>query len=275
VYTAIIYETSEGIATITLNRPEVLNAINVVLSRELTEALARADQDPDVRVVILKGAGRAFSAGADLKERFAHHEVDPEAQLDELRTIVPYMKIWDLGKPVIASVHGYCLAGACQMAGMCDLTIASDDAVFGEPEVKFTNPILMPITALLLNPKKAREFLYLGERWAARDAQSLGLVNRVVPRADLEAETLAVARKLAAIPPAALRLNKRAINKLYELMGFRIAAGFNEELLAYVAAYQAAVSGTDREADDGFRREASSQGLRRALGALHERESGD
>jgi enoyl-CoA hydratase len=148
------------------------------------------------------------------------------------------------------------------------MTIASVDALFGEPEVKFVNPILIPITAYLLGLKKAKEFLYLGDLWSATDVERLGLINRVVPTADLEQETNALAHKLAGIPAAALRLNKRAINRVWDLMGFGQSLGFDEELLAYVTAYQAAVSGSDRDADNGFRSRASTTGLRDALEGL-------
>ena len=262
-FTTIDYEVRERVAIITLNRPHVLNAINRALADELLEALEAADLDESVRVVVLRGAGRAFSAGADLKERATSTDVerDPEKIIAGFRRGFAYMKIWEMSKPVIASVHGYCLAGACQMVGVCDLTIASDDAVFGEPEVKFVNPILLPITPLLLGLKKSKEFLYLGEPIDAREAERLGMVNRVVPRAALEQETWALAQKIAALPPGAIQLNKRAINRIWELMGMREAAHMNEEILAYLFAYQS-LSGQD----EGFRERVRQRGLKAALG---------
>jgi len=266
----ILYNVVDNVATITLNRPKVLNAVNRQLSEELGRALSMSGEDPSVRVVVLKGAGRAFSAGADLKERFSTPGMkpNPEGEIAHLRSVVPYMKIWELNKPVIASVHGYCLAGACQMAGVCDITIASDDALFGEPEVKFANPILIPISAVLLGLKKAKEFLFLGELMSAFDAERLGLVNRVVPRDQLDIETAALAQKLAAIPTVAIQLNKRAINKVWELMGFRQSVAINEELLAYVSAYQATIADGNDDPDEGFRHLATTQDLRTALGKL-------
>lgn len=264
-FETILYEVQDHIATITLNRPKVLNAINRQLDRELGQALDLIQNDDDVRVVVLRGAGRAFSAGADLKERASSRdlEADPENEIALIQHDFTYMKIWDLSKPVIASVHGYCLAGACQMVGLCDLTIASDDAVFGEPEVKFVNPIELPISAMLLGLKKAKEFLLTGESITASEAERLGMVNKVVPRDRLEAETMALANKLAAIPPVAVRLNKRAINKVWELMGLKILTSVNQERLAYLFAYQS-VSGTDA----GFRERVRSGGLRQALETL-------
>ena len=261
-FETIIYEIEGGIATITLNRPAVLNAINHKMSHELNQALDLADVDTGVRVVVIRGAGKAFSAGADLRERAERPDLesDPERQIADFRRSFAYLKIWDLSKPVIAAVHGYCLAGACQMVGMCDLTIASDDAVFGEPEVKFSNPILLPITALLLGLKKAKEFLFLGELMSASEAERLGMVNKVVPRDQLEVETGVMARKLAAIPAAGIRLNKRAVNRIWEAMGLKDGAYASQELLAYVFAYQS-FSGTD----EGFREKTRKHGLRSTL----------
>jgi enoyl-CoA hydratase/carnithine racemase len=169
----ITYDVADSIGRITLNRPGKLNAINGALHRGLLGTLRRAAHDPEVRVVVLRGAGRAFSAGGDIRSG------EPVEEIGDPRDIA--RAIWDLPKPVIAEVHGYCLGQGCEIAAVCDLTVAAESSTFGEVEVThgWGPPILIAPYALSL--KHAAEFLMLGAMVSASDALRIGLVNRVVP----------------------------------------------------------------------------------------------
>jgi enoyl-CoA hydratase/carnithine racemase len=209
----VLYDTADGIARITLNRPVVLNAINKNVLRLLDAALDRVERDASVRAVVLSGAGRAFSAGGDM---WASLYPDDDPAPDGLDVL---LRIWELDRPVVAAVRGHALGMGCELAGVCDLTIAAEDARFGEVQIRqgFGPPVL--ITPFLAGQKQAKEVLLLGEILTALDAQRVGLVNRVVPNDELEAAATAVAAKLAALPPSAVRLNKRLVNRVYERMG--------------------------------------------------------
>lgn len=219
----VLYEKREGYALITLNRPVVLNAINWSINRRLMVAVEQAEADDDVRAVILTGAGRAFSAGGDMQS------TPPTDDLPTPSTMQIIMKIWQMPKPVIAAVRGYAVGQGCELAGMCDLTIASDDSVFGEIQIRhgFGPPIL--ITPYLVGMKQAKEILMMGERYSAQDAMRLGLVNKVVPADELMAAAEEMAKKLAALPAKAVKLNKLLVNRAYELQGFRDGLGYRSD----------------------------------------------
>lgn len=207
------YEAREGIAWITLNRPRVLNAINKNLTRLLAAALERAAAD-DVRAVVLTGAGRAFSAGGDMWASL-YPDDEPGPGATELQE-----RIWSLPKPTIAAVRGHALGQGWQLVAVCDFAIASENARIGEIEIRqgFSPPTL--ITPYLMGIKHAKEFMLLGDMFSAEDAFRIGIVNRVVPDAELEAAAEAMAKKLAALPAATIRLDKALINWVYELAGF-------------------------------------------------------
>jgi enoyl-CoA hydratase/carnithine racemase len=259
-FETITYSVEARIASISLNRPRVLNAISTQMSHELSLALEMADLDPEVKVVVLRGNGRVFSAGADLKERVAKAASDPEMQIAAFRREFAYVKIWDVSKVVIAMVHGQCIAGACQMVGMCDLTFASEDASFWEPEIRFVNPILVPITIYLMGLKNAKEFYLSGEAINAREAHRLGLVNRVIKNEELEAVTYEFAKKLAGYPASGLSMIKRSVNRVYEAMGLKLMTDVDIDFLSYVMALQEQAGG-----DADFRSVAVEKGLKAAL----------
>lgn len=211
----VLYEAREGVAWITLNRPRVLNAVNKNLTRLLAAALDRAATGEDVRAVVLIGAGRAFSAGGDMwSSLYPDEEPAPEAAEVQGR-------IWSMPKPVIAAVRGHALGQGCQFVNVCDFTVASETARIGEIQIRqgFFPPTL--ISPYLMSMKHAKEFMLLGEAFTAEDAYRIGIVNRVVPDAELESTAEAMAKKLAALPGATVRLNKTLINRVYELAGFR------------------------------------------------------
>jgi len=224
-YTTIRYEVSDRVALLTLDRPERLNAMNRVMLEEINRACDAAEADPEVRALVVTGAGTAFSSGFDLKEQM---EARPEGAA-AWRKILDgdfgaTMRFWSLAKPTLAAVHGHCLAGACELALACDLTIAAEDAVFGEPELRFGAGIVTMILPWMTGPKQAKEIIFNGlDDVGAREALRLGLVNRVVPRGEDVTTALAMARHIAVIDPELVRQTKRAVNRAYELMGMEKA----------------------------------------------------
>jgi enoyl-CoA hydratase len=259
-YQTIRYETRGPVAKITLHRPEVLNALSVQLIGEVHQALDRIEADEALRAVVLMGAGRAFSAGYDLKETSSQPVrgvLEWRARLE--RDVRFTLRVWEFPKPVVAAVHGYCLAGALDLALCCDLTIAAEGTWFGEPEIRFGSGVVTLIMPWIIGAKKTRELLYTGfDRLTAEEALRLGLVNRVVPPDRLEAEAFALAEEIAKNDPEVVRLTKVALNRTYERMGLRDAILANLELDTLI---EAAETPTRRE----FNRIRDTQGLRAAL----------
>jgi len=221
----IRYETDGPIAIVTLDRPEKLNAINAKMIGELNQALDRAEADPAVRVIVLRGEGKAFSAGFDL----GGGESKCEDRIEALRANLQLdfdiiMRFWDSPKTTIAAVHKYCLGSALEMAAACDITVAAEGCRFGEPEVKFGSGIVTMILPWLIGPKRAKELLLTGsDEVTAERALAMGLINRVVPAEDCQAEALRIARTIAVNDSVAVTLTKKAINRSYEAMGMRQA----------------------------------------------------
>lgn len=215
------YEKLGNVARITMCRPERTNALNGRMLTELQDAMSLAEADPDVRAIILTGEGKAFSSGFDLKDQM---ERKPSG-LADWRPILQHdfdavVRFWKSPKPTIASVRGACLAGAFEMSLACDVTIASETAFFGEPELKFGAGIVVMILPWLVGPKVAKEIIFTGEdKISVRRAYDLGIVNKIVGDGDLEEASLKFARYLGQIDPMLMRETKRAINKSFELQG--------------------------------------------------------
>lgn len=213
-YNDIQFEVSVPISRIIFNRPKLLNALSNNLMNEFASALDQAQNDPIVRVVIISGAGRSFSAGYDLNEVDDAPVIDWYNWISEQVALV--MKVWSIPKPVIAQVQGHCLGGACELALACDLTIAAENAQFGEPEVQIgTGPVTLMIP-WIIGLKKTKELLYTGELIYAEEALQIGMVNRVVPLEKLKNETETLAKKIAKVPPEVFRLTKASINRTNE-----------------------------------------------------------
>jgi enoyl-CoA hydratase/carnithine racemase len=233
---ALIVEVGDGVATVTLNRPEVRNALNQVMLAELAAALAALERDPDARVVVLRGAGdRAFCAGADLKgvgERGT--TLAARASYSALPRILEAM--WRMKTPIIAQVHGFALAGGCGLAAGADLVIAADDAVFGLPEIKIGLLPLVVMAPILraVGRKRGMLMILTGEQVSAREAYEMGLVSRLVPPGELDAAVRALARTLAGFSPTALGLAKEAAASVPE-MEYGTALRYLRELLTLVA----------------------------------------
>jgi enoyl-CoA hydratase len=224
-YTTVLYETEGPVARLTLNRPARTNALNRVCLGEIQAVCDAVEADATIRVLVVTGAGASFSSGFDLKEQM---EARPTGSavwrkvLDD--DFNATMRFWSLSKPTIAAVHGYCLAGAFELALACDITIAGEDAIFGEPELKFGAGIVTMILPWITGPKQAKEIILNGlDNVPAAEALRLGLVNKVVPRGtDVEA-AMKMARHIAVIDPDLVRDTKRAINRAYEIQGMNEA----------------------------------------------------
>jgi enoyl-CoA hydratase len=258
---SVLYESDAKVGLVTLNRPEKLNALTMEMRLELEKVLRSADDDPGTSVIVLRSEGRAFCVGFDIgggasdpaRAASRHDALKYHQRLSvSLRTL---MTPWTLRKPVITSVQGYALGGGCELAMFCDLTIAADDAAFGEPEILLSQAgpaILMP---WIIGHKRARELLYLGERIDAREALALGMINRVVPADELRDATLKYARRLALIAPEALATMKLAINRGMDAAGFRTAlqAGLDMVAPLYAARTEVGAQFDEIRAKDGLK----------------------
>ena len=231
----IIYERKGPIAYLTLDRPEKLNALNAELMTEFREAMGVVEADPEVRALIITGAGRAFSSGFDIQR--SSNSMDPSTStVDAWRTrlqglVETLMTVWNCSKPVIAAVNGYALGGACELVQVCDIKIASDRAIMGEPEIRagFGPPLL--ITPYSVNLANAKELLLTGDTVGAHEAARIGLVNRVVPHDNLMAACEKVAKKICLLPQIGVKLTKDSVNRAMEEMGYLNAVRHNLDLM--------------------------------------------
>ena len=248
------------VARLTLARPERANALNAAMLSEIGTALDEIERDDSVRALIVTGAGTAFSSGFDLKEQMERRPVGVGAWRPILRKdFDTIMRFWHFSRPTIAAVRGPCLAGACELALACDITIASEDAIFGEPELKFGAGIVAMILPWVVGPKIAKEIILLGEdRIPAARAREIGMVNRVVASAELEGVALAIANHIAAVDTHLVKKTKRAINRAFEAQNMLEAL---EEALAIDLAIEGAGSPDKTQFMDIARRD----GLKAAL----------
>ena len=256
------YERKDATCYLTLNRPDKLNALNAQLLGELRDALEIIELDPEIRVVILTGAGRAFSAGFDLDR--GSGGVPPQGDEPDVRRrhlkshIDTFMMVWNLSKPVIAAVNGFALAGACELVQICDIKIASDRAVLGEPEIRAgVGPPLL-ITPFSVGLARSKELLLTGDTIDAHEAARIGMVSRVVPHDDLMAECEKVARKISLLSPTGVKMTKISVNRALEGMGFLSAINHNLELMTHFDI-------TSDPEQDEFNTISHEQGLSAAL----------
>jgi len=232
-YETILYDTTGAVVTITLNRPQALNAISPQMTAELHTALDAADADPAVRAIILTGAGRAFSAGYAIGPR-----PDGGSPLDARGVEVSeflknwwtrdgdstrrLLHLWQLSTPVIAAVHGWVMGGGFWYSLACDITLAADDAVFAQPEVRHISNTTF-LFAALAGWKAAHRYGLTGDHFDAAEAERIGIVNEVVPAAELMARARALAERIARVPEPAVRLNKAVT--CYGLLAMGVGAG--------------------------------------------------
>jgi enoyl-CoA hydratase len=231
-YQTILVERRGAVEIVTMNRPEVRNAQNTALLTELDEALRAADADPTVHVIVIAAAGPHFSAGHDLKAYVGEAPSDdwhekrktPEGKFDHERQMYfdMSMAIRDLRTPTIAMVQGKCIAGGLMVALMCDLIVASEDAVFQNPVLRMTGAGVEALVEIRdMSPRMAKAFLWTAHELDAMEAYRMFLVNAVVPPDRLEARTMEIADKIAKLPPVTAQLVKRSINHAEDLRGFR------------------------------------------------------
>ena len=222
----VLYEAAEAVATLTLNRPERRNAITPELVEDFDAALARALDDPEVRVVRLRGAGRAFCAGYDIgwgsesmQEAEAGAPWDPAADYRAMRRFVAYMALWRSPKPVIAQVHGYCVAGGTDFALCSDLIVCAEDCRIGYPPARVWGSPTTAMWMYRLGLERSKRLLLTGDAIDGRRAVEWGLASEAVPEAELEAAGMRLARRVALLPHNQAAMMKLLVNQAFEQMG--------------------------------------------------------
>ena len=239
-YENIIYEKRGPIAYVVLNRPDKLNALSEDLQLEVRSALEDAGWlDEEIRVIVLKASGRAFSAGFDITTTNKINAVKRRAHSLKGKTFSAsawWDVFWNNPKPIIAQIHGFCIAGGLATANFCDLRICSEDAKFGAPEIRTGGPYIPAVWPWVVGMTKARELLYTGNLIDAAEAKRLDLVNEVVPLEELDAAVERQSLTIAKLPAATVEYNKKLINMSYELMGVRQVVERSMELEAIALA---------------------------------------
>ena len=259
-YTVILIDDPvPHVRRITLNRPEKRNALNHALRGQVIHALEQADMDPDVRVMIVRGAGKSFSAGYDLGggnegQELPWHTAGGDGQWPRQVT-EGWMRIWDLAKPVIAQVHGHCLAGGSELATCCDLVYMAEDAQMGYPAVRFGVPD-MHFHVWFVGMRKAMEMMVTGDSLSGVEAARLGWANAAFPAQELEGRVLELAQRIVAVPADLVQLNKRTVHRQMEIMGLRAGIRAGTELCAL---------GTHQKSMHEFLANIQAKGLTQAL----------
>ncbi len=260
-FTTIRYEVDGPVATITLDRPEVANAQNSRLIDELDAALDVADDDDAVRVVVLAGEGKHFSAGHDLKEilsgadEWARLRATPEGKWrhEQVMYFGRCVRLRDFRKPTIAAVQGACAAAGLMLACMCDLIVAADDARFSNPVARMTGVgVELLVEPWELGPRKAKEFLLCAETLSAADAERFGLVNRVVPRPDLASAARAMAEEVALVPPVTAQAIKASINQMLDRQGQRDSWQYHFMIHQFVSNTATALAAAETRKEGGM-----------------------
>jgi enoyl-CoA hydratase len=267
----LIDDPAPFVRRLTLNRPEKRNALSNALRGALFTALEAADADPEVRVTILRGAGTCFSAGYDLaggaRPPYPYETAGGAGQWAR-HVVEGCFRIWDLAKPVIAQVHGWCLAGGSELATGCDLVYVAEDARIGYPPVRMMSPPDNQFHAWLCGLRPAMEMMLTGDAIDGLEAVRVGFANRAFPAERLEAEVLAMAERIAKIPTDVQQMNKRSVHRAMEIMGLRAAIRAGTEIQAL-----AMTTESSRETFARFR-EGVSQALDARDGAFGDYRTG-
>ena len=256
----LLVENLGPVRRLTMNRPRALNALNGELVEAMSEAIRTAGGDETVRAVIVRGAGRAFCAGYDLNEDAEGGEHDARSWHEELAMSTERMlEFTECPKPTIAQVHSYCLAGGADLMLACDLAVVADDARFGYVDIRFGSGVVSMFLPWVVGVRRAKELLFTGEdRLSADEALRLGMVNRVVPADELDDATLALANEIAKNEPFVIQTTKRAVNRAWDVAGFRAAMASNTEL-------DVLIETANLPARDEFRRITQEEGLKAAI----------
>lgn len=265
-YTEITYEVLGPVLRLCHNRPKQANAESETLLAELDHALARAKADDAIRVVIVGAVGKHFSAGHDLTDpksvRAGLTATEDIWAWESEHYMGNALRLWDFPKPTIAQVQGACIAGGFMVANMCDLMVASDDAYFSDPVAHSLGAAAVEVLVhpWVLGLRKAKELLFTGQRIGAAEAKEWGMVNHVVPRAELEEFTLALANKIAAAPPMGMRMLKRSLNRTADIMGFRnaVLAHFDTHQLTHATDEHKAIVEAGMQASMAAARQAQN-----------------
>ncbi len=260
-YETVLCDVDGAVGTITLNRPEKLNAMSPQLRNDLEAALRELDDGDDVRVVVIKAAGRAFCAGYDISPRPGSGGSGRRSiaqDRDGLRkSIERWLWMWNYRKPIIAQVHGYCLAGGGELAGMCDLIFCAEDARFGHPAGRALGiPPTLGLWPVKIGMLKSKELLFTGDTVDGKEAERIGMVNKALPADELDGFVRDFARRVAMVPLDALTVHKHVVNRWFEVMGLRTGAAEGAEFDAIYHETPAALE---------FSRIAREQGLKAAL----------
>jgi enoyl-CoA hydratase len=238
-FETVLYEVKENIARITMNRPEKRNALNHALLRDLDAAFEQAENDAEAKVVILTGSGKAFSAGYDLlgspyisvPEGYDQWTVGNA--LKTLRGIsARYLRIFNLSKPTIAQIHGYCVAAGCYLQMCCDIAIAAEDAILGHPATRSGGVTSMPLWVTYLGLRKAKELLYTGRLITGKEAERIGLVNKAVPADKLAEEVWKMAKDIAEVPADGMMIAKESLNTHALMMNMDAVFAYHRQLNA-------------------------------------------
>ena len=268
----VLYQVADRVATLTLNRPERLNAINAELPRDLRSAVERADSDPDVHVIVLAGAGKGFCGGYDLVE-FAETEGemngnqempwDPTLDYRMMsQNTEDFMSLWRATKPTIAKVHGAAVAGGSDIALCCDMVVMADDARIGYPPARVWGIPTPMMWVYRLGIENAKRMLFTGDLITGREAAEMGLIQQAVPAAELDAAVAALCDRIKGVPCNQLMMSKMVVNQAYEAMG-----------LTNTQRFATFFDGVARHSPEGlwFRQRATEVGFKQAVA---ERDSG-
>jgi enoyl-CoA hydratase len=253
----VLYESDDKVGIVTLNRPEKLNALSMDMRLAIRDVLEHADADAATSVIVLRANGRSFCVGFDVGgghvQPWRHDALKYHQRLST--SFHCLMTPWKLRKPVIASVQGHALGGGCELAMFCDLTIAAEGTLFGEPEILFSQvgpAVLMPF---IIGHKRARELIYFGDKIDAKRAYEIGMINRIVPPDELAAATMKYAKRLALIAPEALAAAKLAVNRGLDAAGFNNALNAGLDVLGplYAATTDVGKQFDEIKAKDGLK----------------------
>ncbi|MDL2294139.1 enoyl-CoA hydratase/isomerase family protein [Ruminococcaceae bacterium OttesenSCG-928-D13] len=254
----VLVERKGKVGVLTMNAPDKLNCLGDDMLSGIYDGLRELEADDGIRAIILRGAGRAFCAGYDLSPREKPFTTIGDWLEHAKHGNRTFFAIWDCKKPVIALVQGYAMGGGCDLAMVCDFTLAADTAVLGEPEIQFSSASSFILMPWAVGMKQARNVLLTGDRVSAARAEEIGMVTSVVAEANLEKEGMDLAKKLVKVPVPAMQLNKENINRAYETAGIREALLAGEQIFG-------AVHMTHTPENDAFFAVAAEKGLKEAF----------